>query len=246
MTHRRFLRWLLAVGFVSVLNTQAYAQVTEAYFEIQKLDLWPTRYFMLTPSEGAPIVGYADSALFANYTFYNAQYTPFAQANSEHRSVSSTLFFAGGVLRVADKTGSPIGTLRGHYFTLHRAKFTLENAHGIAVACATLNRRGNAVVVTDPAQPMRVLARLERQAGPGEGVLARDDFWAVLVYDTEAIAPDMLRTLATYIIDYQDWFLWSAHSLDAGDLASTVRNKTLEMTTEASVKAGAQSIGIPL
>ena len=240
MTRRNGLLQAMAVVFVSIFSTQAHAEPATApvYFAVEKLNLWPTRYFTLTDSDGSKTVAMAEKVLSAEYTFYNASYAPFAQATSAWSLDGRTLFFAGGVLQVADKTGNAIGTLRGNYFTWHRAEFALEDTVGTTLAVATLNSRGNAMVVVDSARPMRTLARLDRQSGGGAGITAKEDSWTVSIYDDAAVPRDMLRTLATYMIDYQDWILWSHFYLPTDDVAATVRNKGVDMGAGAVLNAG--------
>lgn len=180
-------------------------------FSIQKSNYWPVTYFTLVNADtGASEVALRQSMLKAAYTFYNESLEPTAQASSRYDGVTSALFFAGGIIDVRDMTGSVIGTVRGHYYTLHSAKFTLENQHGLVLGVALLNSRVSQMIVSDPQRPMRQLARFDRQTGSGKGENAQADGWQVEVLDPDAIPPAVLRGLATYLADHQEWARWSS------------------------------------
>lgn len=102
---------------------------------------------------------------------------------------------------VYSKEGSWIGAIYGDLITTESAKYSIYNAKGDRVAIAYLDLTNAGIAVVHPEKTSQIFARLTRN-------FVRDqiDHWDVVVYDVEAIDPSIIKVLAAFAVDYQEYF----------------------------------------
>jgi hypothetical protein len=112
------------------------------------------------------------------------------------------LFYAWGAeLDVYDTADNVIGLIDGQFVTSESAKYSIYNKKGDRVGIAYMDLTNAGISIVRPENTNQIIARLTRN-------FVRDqvDHWDVVVYDTDAIDPAIIKVLAAFAVDYQEYF----------------------------------------
>ena len=111
------------------------------------------------------------------------------------------LYAWGTEFDIYDKEGSRIGVIDGQVWTSESAKYSIFNAKGDRVAIAYLDLTNAGFSIVHPEKTNHFIARLTRN-------FVRDqvDHWDVVVYDKDAVHPDIIKVFAAWAVDYQEYF----------------------------------------
>lgn len=102
---------------------------------------------------------------------------------------------------VYDADDNKIGMIDGQAFTAANAKYSLYDAADNLIGIAYLDFGSSSFVIVDPSNTKQVLGQLKRNF-----VQNTVDYWDVVLYNTAAIDPRILKVFSAFAIDYQEYF----------------------------------------
>jgi hypothetical protein len=107
----------------------------------------------------------------------------------------------GAEFDVYDINGNVLGVIDGQVVTSESAKYSIYNKSGQRVGIAYLDLTNAGISIVHPEKTTHIIARLTRN-------FVRDqiDNWNVVVYDTDAIDPAIIKVFAAFAVDYQEYF----------------------------------------
>lgn len=138
--------------------------------------------------------------LATQYDLYNGLGEFEGQGNC--RLLSLGHFYAWATeIDVYDADGNYVGMIDGQAATTEPAKFSFYDAQYNRVGVAYLDQNCTAFSIYDPNNSVRVCSRLTRNF-----IQDTVDNWDVVIYDSTAISPMMVKIFAAFACDSQDQF----------------------------------------
>lgn len=161
---------------------------------------WTTIFSM---AHGSQLLGTAEKSWFQikrTYDLFDASGA--YEGYGSCRVLCLGVFYVWGTeIDIYDAQGNTVGLIDGQLASSEQAKFSIYNAQGNRVGIAYLDQHCSAFSIVDPNNPARILARLSRNF-----VEDTVDYWNVMVYDPQAIAPSIIKVFAVFACDTQGDF----------------------------------------
>jgi hypothetical protein len=89
----------------------------------------------------------------------------------------------------------------GQVVTSEPAKFSIYDKNGTRVGIAYMELANAGIAIVHPEKTNHIIARLTRNF-----VREQVDHWDVVVYDTDAIDPAVIKVFAGFAVDKQEYF----------------------------------------